>query len=189
MMSLCECEVKERSVLVRVSHPFLIPRIRSHRMRTKPRAHTAIVHSCVILVNQQSQLCSNGHKCGTYHTLTQQIITTRNMACTLMTGLTKLAQVTSFKYLGWWLSLDNSDTMAVAQNITKASAHLGQLCHLLTQQGASHWAMGLFYKDIVQAILQHGAETWTLTQPLLSMLWSFHHCCAQYLACMVQPPT
>jgi len=34
---------EERSCLVRVHGPFLIPRIRSHRMRTKPRAHTVIV--------------------------------------------------------------------------------------------------------------------------------------------------
>ncbi len=51
MMSLCKCEVKERSVLVRVGHLFLILWIRSHRMRTKPRAHTATINSCVILVN------------------------------------------------------------------------------------------------------------------------------------------
>jgi len=62
MMSLCDCEVKEWSVLVRVGCPFLIPRIRSHRMRTKPRAHTAIIHSCVILVShhlgkKQTTIC------------------------------------------------------------------------------------------------------------------------------------
>jgi len=37
--------------LVRVSHPFLILQIRSHRMRTKPRAHMAVAYSHVILVN------------------------------------------------------------------------------------------------------------------------------------------
>jgi len=45
--------------------------------------------------------------------------------------------------------------------------------------------MGLFYKATVQAILLHGTETWALTQPLLRMLRSFHHHCAQYLAQMV----
>jgi len=38
----------------------LIPWIRSHRMRTKPRAHTAIVDSCVILVIFHSALVSFG---------------------------------------------------------------------------------------------------------------------------------
>jgi len=45
--------------------------------------------------------------------------------------------------------------------------------------------MNLFYKATVQAILLYGAETWTLTQPLLRLLHSFHHHCAQYLAQMV----
>jgi len=31
--------------------PFLILQIRSHRMRTKPRAHVVIAYSCVILVS------------------------------------------------------------------------------------------------------------------------------------------
>ena len=52
MMSWWNCEVMEWSVLVRVGHPFLIPQIRSHRMRTKPRAHMAIAYSCVILVTE-----------------------------------------------------------------------------------------------------------------------------------------
>ena len=47
-------EVMRQSVLVRVGGLFLIPWMRSHRMRTKPRAHTAIVHSCVILVTKHN---------------------------------------------------------------------------------------------------------------------------------------
>ncbi len=50
MMSLIDCEVKEQSGLVRVHGLFLVLWIRSHRMRTKPRAHIMIVNSCVILV-------------------------------------------------------------------------------------------------------------------------------------------
>jgi len=42
--------------------------------------------------------------------------------------------------------------------------------------------MGLFYKATVQSVLLYGAETWTLTKPLLRMLRSFHHRCARYLA-------
>jgi len=33
-------------------------------------------------------------------------------------------------------------------------------------------------------VLLFGAKTWNLTQPLLQMLRSFHHCCACYLARM-----
>ncbi len=103
----------------------------------------------------------------------------------LTAGATDLAQVDSFKYLGRWMLSDDTNTVAVAQNIAKARAHWGHLCHLLMRQGASRTAMGLFYKATVQAILLHDAETWALTQPLLRMLRSFHHCCARYLAWMI----
>jgi len=52
VMSLCECEVEEESVLVRVGCLFLIPLKRSHKMRTKPRAHMAIAYSHMILVKR-----------------------------------------------------------------------------------------------------------------------------------------
>jgi len=132
-----------------------------------------------------SELCKAGRKCAAHLVLTQQIIATRAQAPTLNAGTTDLAHVDSFKYLGRWMSANDSNTMAVAQNITKARIWWGQLCQLLTQQGASRKAMGLFYKATVQAILLHGAKTWTLTQPLLYMLHSFHHRCVRYLARMV----
>jgi len=103
----------------------------------------------------------------------------------LQAGNTELATVASFKYLGRWMSADDSDTMAVTQNIAKARAQWGQLCRILTRQGASRRIMGLFYKATTQAVLLHGAETWALSQPLLRMLRSFHHRCARYLARMV----
>jgi len=60
-----------------------------------------------------------------------------------------------------------------------------------TSNGASYAAswlgsmmMGLFYKAMVQAVLLYGTETWNLMQPLWSLLWSFHHQCAHYLAQM-----
>ncbi len=76
------------------------------------------------------------------------------------------------------MSADDSDTMAVTPNIAKACTWWGQLCRILTQQGASHRIMGLFYKATTQAVLLHGAKTWALSQPLLHMLCSFHHHCA-----------
>jgi len=50
--------------------------------------------------------------------------------------------------------------------------------------GASRKVMGMFYKATVQAVLLFGAETWTLTQPLIRLLKSFHHRCARYIARM-----
>jgi len=68
--------------------------------------------------------------------------------------------------------------MAVTQNILKARMQWGQLSQLLTRRGASQCLMGLFYKATIQAVLLHGAKTWTLMQPLLRLLCSFHHRCA-----------
>jgi len=61
---------------------------------------------------------------------------------------------------------------------------VGLVVLLSDMAGASQWAMGPFYKATIQAILLHGTETWMLTQPLLHMLYSCHHHCACYLACM-----
>jgi len=80
------------------------------------------------------------------------------------------------------MTADDTDDRAVRENITKARACWGQLCRLLTRQGASRRVMGLFYKATIQAVLLYGAETWSLTQPLLRRLCSFHHRCARYLA-------
>ena len=35
--------------------------------------------------------------------------------------------------------------------------------------------MGMFYKAVVQAILLYGCESWTLTNPMIKALESFHH--------------
>jgi len=83
------------------------------------------------------------------------------------------------------MSANDSNATAVAQNLKKACQQWGQLCHLLTQKHANRHVMGLFYKATVQAVLLYGAETWTLTQPLLRMLCSFHHRCTRYLAWMM----
>ncbi len=97
-------------------------------------------------------------------------------------GTTNLAQVEAFKYLGRWMTADDTDDRAVRENITKARTRWGQLCRLLTRQGASQQIMGQFYKATIQAVLLFGAETWSLTQPLIRRLCSFHHRCARYLA-------
>ncbi len=135
--------------------------------------------------HKESKFCLRGRRCNTRRDLTRQIVQARTTAPTLTAGNTDLADVPAFKYLGRWMAANDSDHMAVTQNIAKARARWGQLCRLLTRRGASHRLMGLFYKATTQAVLLHGAETWTLTQPLLRMLRSFHHRCARYLARMV----
>jgi len=101
-----------------------------------------------------------------------------------MAGNVVMDTVPAFRYLGRWMTADDSNAMAVSQNILKAQMRWGQLCQVLTQCGASRRVMGMFYKATVQAVLLFGAETWTLTQPLLCLRKSFHHRCARYIAQM-----
>ncbi len=77
-------------------------------------------------------MCIQGRGRKLRQSLTQQIIVARTTAPVLTAGATNLAQVDSFKYLGCWMSLDDTDTVAVTQNIAKAQACWGHLCQLLT---------------------------------------------------------
>ncbi len=132
--------------------------------------------------HQQSEMCRQGAAKRKRLALTRAIIQSRDHAQVMTAGNTNLTQVDAFKYLGRWMTADDTDDRAVRENITKARARWGQLCRLLTRQGASRRVMGLFYKATIQAVLLYGAETWSLTQPLLRRLCSFHHRCARYLA-------
>jgi len=134
--------------------------------------------------HQASDLCKAGLARRNRRTSTQAIILNRDFAPEFTAGSTTLEAVSDFKYLGRWMSANDSDAMAVAQNLKKARQRWGQLCHLLTRKHANRCMMGLFYKATEQAVLLYGAETWNLTQPILRMLQSFHHCCACYLARM-----
>jgi len=102
-----------------------------------------------------------------------------------MASNTTLEAVSNFKYLGRWMSANDSDAMAVAQNLKKVHQQWGQLCCLLTRNHANWHMMGLFYKVMVQAVLLYGAKTWNIMHPLLQMLCSFHHHCTHYLTRMM----
>jgi len=132
--------------------------------------------------HRQSEMCAQGTEKRRRLELTQKIIYARDHAQVMTAGATNLATVDAFKYLGRWMTADDTDDRAVRENISKARARWGQLCRLLTRQGASTRVMGHFYKATVQAVLLFGAETWSLTKPLLRRLCSFHHRCARYLA-------
>ena len=123
-------------------------------------------------------MCKQGRLCRQRHTNTQAIILARDYAPEFMAGNVVIDTVPAFRYLGRWMTADDSDVMAVSQNILKARMRWGQLCRVLTWRGASRKVMGMFYKATVQAVLLFGAETWTLTQPLIRLLTSFHHRCA-----------
>ncbi len=64
-------------------------------------------------------------------------------------GATIIDKFLLFWYLGQWMLVDDSDTMAISQNILKARMQWGQLCWLLTSCGASRHI--LFYKAAIMA--------------------------------------
>ncbi len=129
-------------------------------------------------------MCQAGYARRNRRTSTQAIILNRDFAPEFTASSTTLEAVADFKYLGRWMSANDSDAMAVTQNLKKARQRWGQLCRLLTRKHANRHMMGLFYKATVQAVLLYAAETWNLMQPLLRMLHSFHHRCACYLTRM-----
>jgi len=136
------------------------------------------------MAHKASALCLTGYNRRQQCNHTQAIILGRDFTPEFAAGDTTFDNVADFKYLGQWMSTNDSDITVVAQNIKKARQQWGQLCRLLTRHGANRWVMGLFYKATIQAVLLYGAETWTLTQPLRWQLCSFHHRCTRYLARM-----
>ena len=91
----------------------------------------------------------------------------------------EVEDVADFKYLGRWLSDNDSDLKAIRSNIKKAQAKWASLSRLFVRQGANVKMMAQFYLTIVQNVLLFGAETWTLTERELSLLSSFHNRCVR----------
>jgi uncharacterized C2H2 Zn-finger protein len=91
----------------------------------------------------------------------------------------EVEDVADFKYLGRWLSEDDSDIKAIRANIKKAQGKWSRLSRLLVREGANIRMMARFYLTIIQSVLLYGAETWAITQRQLSLLSSFHNRCVR----------
>ena len=87
--------------------------------------------------------------------------------------------VDHFKYLGRWISKNDSDQKAISENIGKARKRWSTFSRVLIREGATFKTMGIFYKTIIMTVLLYGAETWSLSQKQLSLLKSFHNQCAR----------
>ena len=103
------------------------------------------------------------------------------LSMTILVGNVPLANVSSFDYLGWILTLSNEDLAAVQDNIRKAWGQWAQLACVLTREGATSRVSGIFYKAEVQAVLLYGSETWCITTKILKLLQSFHDWKAQFI--------
>ena len=87
--------------------------------------------------------------------------------------------VDHFKYLGRWISKNDSDHKAISENIEKARKRWSTFSRVLIREKATFKTMGIFYKTIILTVLLYGAETWTLSQKQLNLLKSFHNQCAR----------
>ena len=83
-----------------------------------------------------------------------------------------LENVSSFKYLGRWLTENDSDWQAVTGNLKKARKKWGRISRILVQEGADAKTSGMFHVAVVQQILLYGSESWVLTPRILEALES-----------------
>ena len=65
------------------------------------------------------------------------------------------------------------DWPAVAGKLVKARKSWGRLARILSGEGADKRVLGNFFKEVVQAVLLFGAETWVLNQRIERELDSF----------------
>jgi len=65
-------------------------------------------------------MCQQGQLCRQCHTNTQTIILACDYATEFMAGNVVIDTVPAFHYLGRWMTSDDSNTMAMSQNILKA---------------------------------------------------------------------
>ena len=93
----------------------------------------------------------------------------------------EIKRVTKFLYLGRWFAEDDDDTLSITSNINSARSRWNNIVNILKREGANAICMGRFCLTVVQAVLLHGAESWTITSRNMAKLRSFHHRAVRYL--------
>ena len=86
-----------------------------------------------------------------------------------------LTMVSSLKHPRRVLSASDYDWSEVVVNIHKSWKKWVCLSRILGQDGVDATTVGLFYKEVVQAILLFGSETWFVNPFIGRMLGIFHH--------------
>ena len=86
-----------------------------------------------------------------------------------------LERVEVFKYLGRLMSMDDTDTQAIRDNLSKARKVWKRLHRLLRGENMTPRVCGMFFKAVVQAVLLYGSETWVLTESAMRCLEGFYY--------------
>jgi hypothetical protein len=153
-------------------HPVIYPQC--------DRCGLHIAHSQLINRHYNSKVCQEGRERKERRAAERAAFDA--CAVTFQLNDELLEKVETFRYLGRLLASNNSDWPTLYYNLKKAQKRWGMVARVLVQDGASARCMGLFYKAIVQAVLLYGCETWTLTNPMICTLKSFHHRVARHIS-------
>jgi exonuclease III len=170
---------------------------------THMRQHFAFRHPNAIIISEDQGILPQCSACGRFlHSVNDAHLASRacrSMAArraafaqidnnkkvirsTFYVNSSPIENVSKFLYLGRYLSADDSDDVAIWQDIVKARYRWHRCGRVLSSLGATPRIMARFYLAIVQAILLYGSETWNISQRSLRRLETFHHRCARYIA-------
>ena len=86
-----------------------------------------------------------------------------------------LEMVVAFNYLGMIRTASDNNWMVVVENLQKSQKCWARLSQILWREGTYPWTSGTFYKDVVQATLLFGTETWVVSPRIGKTLGGFHH--------------
>jgi hypothetical protein len=123
--------------------------------------------------HQQSKTCATGQARKLRRL--QQLENESREAATLYINGTAIENVDSFRYLGRILTANGEDQLAVSYNLCKARKSWRRIQPILCHQGATPRTSGNFYKEVVQAVLLYGSETWNITKQQLDLINGFHN--------------
>jgi hypothetical protein len=80
----------------------------------------------------------------------------------IVTETGQIKAVTKFKFLGSTLEATGATTLEIEKIISEGRRAIGMLNSVLWSKTILHKTKKLVYQALVQSILLHGAETWTL---------------------------
>jgi hypothetical protein len=75
----------------------------------------------------------------------------------------EVEKVELFKYLGWLIAYNDTNTQAMWSNLRKARGCWAPILHALRAENADARTCRMFYKATVQAVLLYIIETWNLS--------------------------
>ena len=85
-----------------------------------------------------------------------------------------LSQVTSFKYLGRVITVEDDDFPAVVRDLRHARQKWARMNQVLSKEGEDARTLGQIYWEVVQSVLLYGSETWILPPRMKRVLGGFH---------------